>query len=168
MPAEARLSASALRKILRERIPEFMVPSVFVFLDAMPLTPSKKIDRRALPAPDETRPDLAQHYVPPRNEAEEKLATIAAGLLKIERIGIEDNFFELGGHSLLATQFVSRIRDAFQVEIPLRMLFEKPTIADLAWEMQQMQSGATTLKAPQIKAIPRDSVRVKRSEVVGS
>jgi acyl carrier protein len=168
MPEGLRLPVAELRNQLRTRLPEFMIPSACVFLEAMPLTPSKKIDRAALPAPDQSRPELAEHYVPPRNETEEKLAAIASRLLNIERVGVEDNFFELGGHSLLATQFVSRVRDAFQVEMPLRLLFEKPTIAELAGEIQRLQSGGGAPQAPRIKAISRDSVRVRRSEVVSS
>jgi len=90
------------------------------------------LDRKRLPAPDLSRPELGSEFVAPRNETEEKLAAICAELLNLEKVGVYDNFFELGGHSLLATQVISHIRDAFQVELPLRTLFEFPTISDLA------------------------------------
>ncbi|BAY50309.1 amino acid adenylation domain-containing protein (plasmid) [Scytonema sp. HK-05] len=122
---------SDLRHYLKQKLPEYMVPAAFVFLDAMPLTPHGKIDRRALPAPD-TSSFSRSNFVAPRNPIEEVLAVIWAKVLGTEHIGIHDNFFELGGHSLLATQVISRMRQAFNVEIPLQLLFETPTIADLA------------------------------------
>jgi amino acid adenylation domain-containing protein len=122
----------ALRKHLRERLPEYMLPAAFVPLEALPLTPNGKIDRKALPAPDWGRPDLQKPFVAPRGPVEEALADIWQKLLGLERVGAEDNFFELGGHSLLATQVVSRMRETFGTEIPLRSLFERPTIAALA------------------------------------
>ncbi len=121
-----------LRRHLQERLPGYMVPSHFVFLDELPLTPTGKVDRQALPSPDGARPELEGEYVAPRTEVEEALAAIGAELLGVERLGIYDNFFDLGGHSLLATQFISRVRDVFQVDLPLRRLFETPTVAGLA------------------------------------
>jgi acyl carrier protein len=109
-----------------------MVPSVFMFLESLPLTPNGKLDRKALPAPDQTRPELDETYTAPRTPVEELLAQIWSDVLKLDKVGIHDNFFDLGGHSLLATQVVSRIRDAFQIDIPLRTLFEKPTVEELA------------------------------------
>ena len=122
---------SEARKHLLGRLPEYMAPSAYVRLDALPLTPNGKVDRRALPAPAKDRAD-EESYVAPRNDAEQRLATIGASVLSVERLGVLDNFFELGGHSLLATQFVSRIREAFGVEVPLRVFFEAPTVAALA------------------------------------
>jgi acyl carrier protein len=168
MPEEVRRPVSELKTRLRERLPEFMIPWAFVFLDAMPLTPSKKIDRRALPPPDQARRDLAQRYVAPRNREEEQLAEIAARLLNLERVGVEDSFFELGGHSLLATQFVSRVREAFQVDLPLRLLFEKPTVGELALEIPRLQRAGTGAEGQKIKALSRDAARRKRSEVMSS
>lgn len=121
-----------LRGFLLQQLPDYMVPSVFVFLKALPLTPNGKIDRGALPAPDETRPDLQRLFVAPRTPVETELANIWAEFLKVNEVGIHDNFFELGGHSLLATQVVSRMRKAFNRNIPLRSLFESPTVAQLA------------------------------------
>ena len=126
------LTVGELRSYLRERLPEYMVPSAFMTLAEFPLSPSGKVDRKRLPAPDLSRPELGSEFVAPRNETEEKLAAICSELLNLKKVGVYDNFFELGGHSLLATQVISHIRDTFQVELPLRTLFEFPTIADLA------------------------------------
>ncbi|HEX6290904.1 MAG TPA: amino acid adenylation domain-containing protein, partial [Herpetosiphonaceae bacterium] len=140
---ETRNSALAtrnadLRAYLANYLPDYMVPSAFVFLDALPLTANGKIDRRALPAPDFEH--LKQTYVAPRTPDEETLAAIWAQVLKIERLGVHDNFFELGGHSLLATQVVARIRDAFKVEMPLHTLFESATVAGLAEQVARLQA----------------------------
>jgi len=121
-----------LRRLLGEQLPEYMVPSAFVLLDTMPLTPSGKVDRRALPAPKGTRPVLEEAYVPPRDPVEEVLAAVWMDVLHIERVGVHDHFFEMGGHSLLATQVISRVQSILQVEVPLRTLFESPTVAGLA------------------------------------
>ena len=126
-----RRLVSLLRTFLQERLPDYMLPSAFVLLDALPLTPNGKVDRRALPAPGQSRPDLKQALVAPRSRDEELIAGIFAEVLHVERVGVYDNFFELGGHSLLATQVISRLRDTFQVEMPVRELFESPTVAAL-------------------------------------
>jgi amino acid adenylation domain-containing protein len=123
------ITSTALRSFLKQKLPDHMIPSAFVFLDNFPLTPSGKIDRRALAAPNQRRPELDQAYAAPRSPAEELTAGIWAGLLKLDAVGIHDNFFDLGGHSLLATQLVSRIRDRFQLELPVRAVFEHPTVA---------------------------------------
>jgi amino acid adenylation domain-containing protein len=130
---------SQLRNFLKEKLPQYMVPSAFVLLEALPLTPSGKVDRQALPAPDTFRSGLEEGFVPPRTLAEELLATIWADVLGQEKIGIHDNFFELGGHSLLATQVISRSREAFQVDLPLRSLFEEPTVAGLVKRIERIQ-----------------------------
>jgi amino acid adenylation domain-containing protein len=134
---EPRSTLSDLRRFLHEKLPDYMVPSVFVFLDALPLTPNGKVDRRALPMPDRSRLNLDESFSAPRTPTEELLVGIWAEVLKLEKVGTHDNFFDLGGHSLLATQVVSRIRAAFQVELPLRSLFEKPTVAGLAETIMQ-------------------------------
>jgi amino acid adenylation domain-containing protein len=126
-----------LRRFLAEKLPDYMIPSSFVVLDALPLTPSGKVDRRALPAPDGVRPELEETFAAPLTPIEQALAEIWCSLLKLERVGVHDNFFELGGHSLLATQVISRIRNLFQVEIPLRALFEAPTVAGIALDLVQ-------------------------------
>jgi acyl carrier protein len=125
-------TGSALRNFLKEKLPEYMVPSAFVVLDAFPLTPNGKLDRKALPVPDQIRPQLQESFVVARTPIEEIIAEVWAEVLKLEKVGIHDNFFDLGGHSLLATQIISRVRDAFQMDIPLRTLFEKPTVEELA------------------------------------
>ncbi len=128
-----------LRTFLKEKLPDYMVPSAFIFLDALPLSPSGKVDRQALPAPDGARPTLEREYVPPRTPVENELAEICSELLGVNRVGVYDSFFELGGHSLLATQFISRVREAFDVEVSLRTLFEHPTVAELAERIERLR-----------------------------
>ncbi len=125
-------TAGELRGFLAEKLPEYMVPSAFVFLDALPLTPNGKIDRHAFPVPDTVRPETGQEFAAPRTLVEETLAGIWAEILGLEQIGIHDNFFDLGGHSLLATRVVSRLRETLMVELPLRAMFEAPTVAELS------------------------------------
>ena len=164
---DSDLKVGELRRFLHERLPEYMIPSVFMQLDQIPLTPNGKVNRKALPKPDQSRPELESAYVAPRNESEAKLAQICANLLNVEKVGIYDNFFELGGHSLLATQFLSRLRNSFQIELPLRSLFEKPMIAELAEEIDRLKSVGERLQtAPAIKRVSRDARRVKRSTLV--
>jgi amino acid adenylation domain-containing protein len=151
---EARPTANELRGFLKEKLPEHMVPAVFVALDALPLTVNGKVDRRALPASDGRRPEVDEAFVACRTSTEELLAEIWRHVLGVERVGIYDDFFQLGGHSLLATQVVSRIREAFQVEIPLRRVFEAPTVAGLAEDID-VSLGAG-LQAPPIVPVPRD------------
>ncbi|MEG4838963.1 amino acid adenylation domain-containing protein [Microcoleus sp. B9-D4] len=132
-----------IRNFLTSKLPEYMVPSAFVILKSFPLTSNGKVDRRSLPAPDEMRPELTGNFVAPRTNIEEVLAAIWAEVLKLEKVGIYDNFFELGGHSLLATQVISRVRQAFQVELPLHRLFESATVADFAVAIAQKQAEQT-------------------------
>ena len=127
---------------MKERLPEYMVPSAFVTLDSLPLTPNGKVDRKALPAPDPSGFRAENAYAEPRTPVEEQLVEIWEEVLGLERVGIHDDFFELGGHSLLATRVVSRMRKVFQVELPLLSLFEEPTIAGLALVVTQMQAEA--------------------------
>ncbi|HSK77695.1 MAG TPA: amino acid adenylation domain-containing protein [Thermoanaerobaculia bacterium] len=121
-----------LRAFLKDRLPEYMVPSIFMVLEALPLSPNDKVDRKALPAPEGGRAGLSGEFVPPEGDVQERLAAIWADVLRIDRVGAHDNFFELGGHSLRATQVFARIEEAFHVELPLRTLFERPTVAGLA------------------------------------
>ena len=130
-PGRAR-SVSDLRRLLKEILPAHMVPSNFVLLDALPRTPNGKLDVAALPAPESARPEVDNAYRGPETPVEKALMEIWMKALRVDRVGIDDNFFDLGGHSLLATQVVSRIRDAFHVELPLRDLFLNPTVAGLA------------------------------------
>ncbi|MDZ7319566.1 MAG: non-ribosomal peptide synthetase, partial [candidate division KSB1 bacterium] len=160
------LKITELRNYLRQRLPEYMVPSYFMVLDKFPLTPNNKVDRKALPAPDQSRPDLEIEYVAPRTETEKQLAAICAELLNLKQVGIYDSFFDLGGHSLLATQFMSRLRTAFQVELPLRVVFEKPRIAELAEEIDQKKIlGQDQPQAPAIKRVSREAHRVSLAEL---
>jgi len=124
--------ASDLGRFLQEKLPDYMIPSVFVLLDALPLTPNGKVNRRALPAPEEASMVLEQRYVAPRTALEKLLAEIWVEVLEVERVGIHDNFFTLGGHSLLAMRVMTRLLNLFQLELPLRMSFEAPTIATFA------------------------------------
>jgi amino acid adenylation domain-containing protein len=133
-------SVGELRSLVKEKLPEYMVPAAFVFLEALPLTPNRKVDRKRLPKPDYARPVLEAAFVAPRTPTEEKLAEIWSQLLGVAQVGIYDNFFELGGHSLLATQLVSRVREAFEMELPLISLFEVPVIAELAERISQGQA----------------------------
>jgi len=121
-----------LRVHLRGMLPDWMIPARFVFVDTLSLTPSGKIDRKALPAPDASEFDTSREYVAPRNPVEQTLADVWRALLGIEKPGIHDNFFDFGGHSLLATRLVFRIRAECNVEIPLRVIFERPTIQEIA------------------------------------
>jgi acyl carrier protein len=137
----ATLSHDALRASAREKLPDYMIPSTFVVLPAMPLTPNGKVDRAALPPPDRARPDLQRVFVAPRTPVEQALAGIWATILKRTEVGVHDDFFELGGHSLLATRVVSQMRRVFQVEIPLGSLFEFPTVAALAEHIDSSTAG---------------------------
>ncbi|HYH80510.1 MAG TPA: amino acid adenylation domain-containing protein, partial [Longimicrobium sp.] len=138
--------AAALREHLRRSLPEYMVPSAFVFLDALPLTPNGKLDRKALPAPELAPAE--DRYVAPRTPVEEVLAEIWAEMLRLERVGVEESFFELGGHSLLATRVVSRVRELFGVELPLRALFEHRTVAELAGRVEEMRRAELPVLPP--------------------
>ncbi|MBO3462590.1 non-ribosomal peptide synthetase [Aetokthonos hydrillicola Thurmond2011] len=127
-----------LRQFLKEQLPSFMVPTTFMVLDAMPLTPNGKVDRKALPKPDMAQ-QLTASYVPPSTDLERQIADIWSQVLNLQHVGIHDNFFELGGYSLLATQVVSRLRKTLQVEILLPHLFEVPTIAELARRIEALR-----------------------------
>ncbi|HSN97076.1 MAG TPA: amino acid adenylation domain-containing protein, partial [Candidatus Nanopelagicales bacterium] len=157
VPAQAgTLAVASLRDHLQARLPSYMVPSAIVLLESMPLTPSGKVDRKALPAPDASHAAISSAAVPPRNEVETLLTGIMAELLRLPRVGIFDDFFALGGHSLLATQVVSRIRRSFSVDIPLRTLFESPTVAGLAARVEAALRAGRGVEAPPLTPIPRD------------
>jgi amino acid adenylation domain-containing protein len=144
-------SVAELRAHLKAELPEHMVPAAFVVLDALPKTGSGKVDRRALPAPDApTVP--AESYVAPETEAERRLAEIWAEVLKVERVGTRDDFFALGGHSLLATQVISRVRQAFGAELPLRAVFERPTVGELAALLPADDAGVVRVPADMVIA----------------
>jgi len=140
---------SELQDFLKPQLPEFMIPSAFVFLDELPLTPNGKLDRNALPMPDMNRQELDVDFIAPRSQVEKQLAEIWRDVLRINRIGIHDNFFDLGGQSLLAMQVITRVSEQLSVEIPLARLFEMPTIADLAKLIENTRASA-----------PNDSSRI--------
>jgi amino acid adenylation domain-containing protein len=149
-------AVSTLRSHLKERVPEYMVPAAFVFLDAVPLTPNGKVDRRALPPPDLHGTHSEVGYIAPDNPIEELIAGIWCEVLKVERVGALDNFFELGGHSLLATQIISRLREALQAEVPLRLLFETANLRELARSIEASLLNEQGLQAPPIQTVSRD------------
>ena len=138
-----------LRKFLRERLPQQMLPSAFVQLEKLPMSPNGKIDRRALPAPDHARSELDVALTAPRTPTEEILSGIWTSILGLDRVGRQDEFFELGGHSLLAMQVISRVREAFKIELPLRKLFEASTLAEFAEQVEVVrQSGVSSASWP--------------------
>jgi amino acid adenylation domain-containing protein len=143
-----------LRAFLKQQLPDFMIPTAFVPLQSLPISPNGKLDRQALPAPDGTRPDLERFYVAPTTPVEETLVSIWREVLAIDRVGIEDDFFGLGGHSLLATRVVSRVRAQLGVELPLRALFEQPTVKALSARINEMPRGQGP-DEPQLVAVPR-------------
>jgi acyl carrier protein len=148
-----------LRSFLRARLLEQMVPSAFVLLDEMPLTPNGKINRRALPAPEVSRPEIEQRYVAPRNDIEVALVELWQEVLGINPIGVSDNFFDLGGHSLKATSLLSKVRRIFRTELPLSVVFEATTVEALACALVEHEAkpGQTAKIAhvlQRIKSIP--------------
>jgi len=151
------LEISELRRFLKKKLPDYMIPSAFKILEALPLTPSGKINRRALPTPDTS--GLKEEYVAPRTPTEKILAKAWAEILELERVGIYDNFFDLGGHSLLATRLISRIHQLFHVDLPLRNLFEEPNIANLA------ESIETIRWLSQKPPVSSDNLEEKREEI---
>jgi len=149
-------SPDVLREHLRERLPRYMVPARFVVLDALPVTPNGKVDKRALPAPT----DDDTGYVAPRTPTEQTIATLWAQLLGREQVGVHDDFFELGGHSLIATQLVSRIRSAIGIELPIGAVFGAPTVAGLAGAVARAGPLNGT-PAAAIAAVPRERYRAR-------
>jgi len=143
VPREASLSTQVLRTFLQQKLPEYMLPAHFVLLERFPLNANGKIDKHALPAPSATF--TGESYVAPKSPAEELIAALWADLLSLERVGLHDNFFVLGGHSLLATQTLFRIRSIFEVELPLRSLFERPTVAGIVDELAQLYEDRATV-----------------------
>lgn len=148
-------SANALRAFLKEKLPDYMIPASFLVLDALPLTASGKVDRRALPTPDNAQTESSSAFVNARTKTEEVLAGIWSRLLGIVRVSIHDDFFELGGHSLLGTQLVSRVREALDVELTVRALFDAPTLCAFAATVDTAKAGAPGTASPPLKRASR-------------
>jgi hypothetical protein len=147
-------SATELRGFAKQNLPDYMIPSAFVILDEMPLTPNGKVDRRALPELDHARPQLNAPFVSPRTSIEKQLADDWAEALDLAEVGIHDNFFDLGGHSLAAFQVISRVNNRFQLDLPAHSLFRTPTIAEMA--LLITQSEAHTLNQEDMDRILTD------------
>ena len=152
--ASQPLSASTLRSFLQLRLPEFMLPSALVLLESLPLTSNAKLDRKALPLPDASL-SSSRDYLAPRDDTQQRLASLWSQVLRVERVSLDDNFFELGGHSLLATQVISRIRSTFSVDLPLRALFESPTLEALARAVETATHSARALALPPLRPASR-------------
>src|SRR5205814_2961979 len=135
--AKAQPTHAELRNFIASRLPEYMVPAIFVKLGALPLNPNGKVDRAALPAPNADKTFRDGTFVAPRSPVAERLSTMLASLLDLERVSAGDDFFLLGGHSLLGTQLIARMRDAFGVDLSLRTVFDHPTVAGLAAEVER-------------------------------
>jgi amino acid adenylation domain-containing protein len=140
-----------VRAAVEQKLPAYMVPSHIVPLDALPLTQNGKVDRHALPAPDNARPDMRAKYVAPRTFLEEELATIFAEVLSVEKVGVNDSFFDLGGHSLLVIRVIFRVREVFHIELPMRAVFDAPTVAGLARQLETLRPGLRGLAVPPIE-----------------
>ena len=153
---DSPISIADLREYLKERLPDYMMPAHFVTLDELPLTHNGKLNRRALPSPADFRDSISPPFTAPRSPLEELLASIFSRLLRVERVGIHDNFFELGGHSLLATQLISRIKEAFSVELPLRTVFESATISDLCLKIEQEIHATGGHSLPPLRRVSRE------------
>ena len=148
-------SSRVLREALSRSLPDYMVPGLYLLLEAFPLTPNGKVDRKALPAPGRQRPELAENYQAPNTDNEAVLAGIWAEVLRIDQIGVKDNFFELGGDSLKVAQVASRMRDAFRVDMPLRVLFENPSVAELSVQVEALQARSDGLEELPIAEVRR-------------
>ncbi|QSQ19871.1 amino acid adenylation domain-containing protein [Pyxidicoccus parkwayensis] len=154
--ADEAWDVEALKRQLGRRLPEYMVPSVLMRLDALPLTPSGKVDRKALPAPDIDREELGSGYEAPRTPLERQLAQVWEEVLGVRPVGVRDDFFGMGGHSLLATRVVSRLREVLGREVPVRLLFESPTVAGLSERLRELALSAPPPSRPPLLPAPRN------------
>ncbi|MEO0968699.1 MAG: phosphopantetheine-binding protein, partial [Cyanobacteria bacterium J06639_18] len=134
------INISELRRFIEQKLPKYMVPEVFVILENLPLNTNGKVDRRALPVPDISRPELEETFVPPRSSTEQILAEIFSQILEVDQVGIRDDFFELGGNSLLLTQLMTQILRNFTLDLTVMDLFEAPNIAALAERIEKTQN----------------------------
>jgi non-ribosomal peptide synthetase component F len=144
------VAINEVRAHVQQSLPDYMIPSAFVVLDQLPLSTSGKVDRRRLPQPNDDRPALVENFVAPRTPIEQEVAGIWEQVLKVRKVGINDNFFALGGHSLLATRVITRVNESLQVEMPLRAMFEHPTVAGFAVATAQHQAMALQGEALQL------------------
>jgi amino acid adenylation domain-containing protein len=156
-------TAQEIRSFLKEKLPAYMIPSTFLILESLPLTPNGKVDRRALPDADQTRPEMKHPFVAPRTPTEMSFAKIWADVLKVEKIGIHDNFFDLGGHSLKATELTSRLSTALKLDVPVRLLFLHPTVAELAGAIEKSGKEVEEALQMQVETIDRSTTRSTRS-----
>jgi amino acid adenylation domain-containing protein len=146
---EAGPNPQILRNFLRQHLPDYMIPSLFVSLDALPLTPNGKVNRRALPAPEILRSEPDRRFVPAQTPTEQELVQIWTEVLKVEQVSVHDNFFDLGGHSLMATQLISRVRERFAIDLAVKELFAFPTIVEMAEIVEKSildQSSLTSIE----------------------
>ncbi|GCE31294.1 hypothetical protein KDA_67780 [Dictyobacter alpinus] len=161
-------AASELRSYVRQVLPEAMVPTAFVYLDAFPLQPNGKLDRRALPAPDASillDEEPEEDYQAPATPTEKQVAEIWAQMLGVSQVSTTANFFEIGGHSLLVAQVLGRIHDVFDVDLPLRMMFQSPTVEALSKDIERVKARTAELKRrPSVRAVSRESYRTRRTE----
>jgi amino acid adenylation domain-containing protein len=149
-------ASGELREFIKEKLPDYMIPSAFVLMERLPLTPNKKVDRRGLPAPLQAELTQNAGCVFPTTPVEGKLSNILAKLLKLERVGLHDNFFELGGHSLLAIRLIARVREEFNIELPLREFFESPTVSKVASLVERLLESKPGSRVPAPKPVARD------------
>ena len=164
--SEAVPTTSNLRNFLKEKIPEYMVPSVFVQLKALPLTTNGKIDRRALPIPDGDRPELEQAYVPPRSEIEKAIAQVWQEVLHLEKVGVNDNFFDVGGNSLLMVQINSKLQEVLDRNLSIVEMFQKPTINSLARYLSQNSEDVPTFGSIRQRVQKQIEVSNRRKELL--
>ena len=160
-----RLAAPQLRGFLQTTLPDYMVPAAFLFLDALPLSPNGKLDRRALPAPGTERPDLEEAYVPPQSEIERTLAGLWLEVLKVERVGVRDNFFNLGGDSLLLLRLHLKICSLFTTDLVITDLFRYPTISSLAARLSDGETGASSREEGDLRAAARLVLSSQRTQL---
>ena len=173
VPNQKQLTTIELRRFLKGRLPDYMLPAAFVILEGLPLTPNGKINRKALPIPEILISGLEEEYVPPQTPEEELLAEIWADVLGLEQVGIYDNFFELGGHSLLATQLMSRLYQTFGVELPLRSLFETPNVSGMTEVLMRHETESGKVAAiarlrQQLNQMSQEEIQVMLQTKLGS
>ncbi len=156
--SEGEVSREELREHLGRKLPEYMVPGMFIEMEQMPLTANGKVDLRALPSAEQISNEVEDPYEQPCNAIEEIIAGIWSEVLRVSKVGVNDNFFKLGGHSILATQIISRVRKALRKDIELRSLFETPTVRGIARRIQELMQGSTDHQPPQIEPATRNSI----------